>query len=296
MQSTTGNREQARQAGRRAAARAAGAFVCAMAFAIVTTQFVPRARAQQDGVPADVAAIANQPRYTVEMIVFTYRTADSGNEIFVPDKPRLVPDPDDLAEAALEQNTYTDTPGGIAADPGVTDEPGNAAEEDARTAQREVIELQMLDPGQYTMDEVYRTLQRLDAYEPIMRAAWTQTTPPRETSPAVHLRALGEPPPGLDGSVTLYLGRYLHMVVDLALEAGGQQEMTATDRLIYGDDRLGQDTAPDTMLRMPVRYRIVEDRIMRSGETRYFDHPRFGVVARVTKPPEEPAQAGISRN
>jgi len=38
---------------------------------------------------------------------------------------------------------------------------------------------------------------------------------------------------------------------------------------------------------MPVRYRILDDRIFKNGETRYFDHPKFGVVARITRVEEE---------
>jgi hypothetical protein len=111
----------------------------------------------------------------------------------------------------------------------------------------------------------------------------------------VHLRALGEPPQGLDGSVTLYQGRYLHMIVDLALDGESEgQQMTATDRLVaYGDEGSGYDSGAeyDSTLRMPVRYRIVEDRIMKTGETRYFDHPRFGVIARVIRPRNDVADA-----
>ena len=33
----------------------------------------------------------------------------------------------------------------------------------------------------------------------------------------------------------------------------------------------------------PVHYRIQEDRIFKSGETRYFDHPKFGVLAKITR-------------
>jgi hypothetical protein len=37
----------------------------------------------------------------------------------------------------------------------------------------------------------------------------------------------------------------------------------------------------------PVRYRIKENRILRSGELRYFDHPKFGVLAKATRVEEE---------
>jgi hypothetical protein len=89
------------------------------------------------------------------------------------------------------------------------------------------------------------------------------------------------------------------MVVDLALAAdadGERQNMTATDRLIaYGDGRVREEEGNaqlDSILRQPVRFRIFEDRIMKTGDIRYFDHPRFGVVARLTRPDEEPAAAG----
>lgn len=240
------------------------------------------ARAQQS-----IAPLAGEmPRYTVELIVFTY-TADGspGSEIFVPDKPSQVPAPDEYSDANSQPDASGDLRGEMPdrAGPDATD-----GEEELREIQaREQIELYLLEPDDYTMDEIYRHLDRLDAYEPIMRTAWTQTTPAKEVSPAVHLRALGNPPPGLDGSVTLYLGRFLHLAVDLALNANTDRNaMTATDRLIaYGDERVrnGDGDEFDGMLQLPVRYRIVEDRIMKTGDIRYYDHPRFGVVAKVTK-------------
>ena len=271
---------------------------CALWPCVAAAVFVVSgANAQQDIAPG-----ALEPRYTVELIVFTYRTSDSGsNEIFVPDKPKLIPDAEDELPGEADRNVFGDIPEDAppdfpdAGDPSRTDAPSEAVTE------RERIELHLLDPDAYTMDDIYRKLERLDAYQPIMRTAWTQTTPPKEASPAVHLRALGSPPPGLDGSVTLYRGRYLHLVVDLALDAdsSGRQEATATDRLIaYGDGRVRGDdgSALSDVMRQPVRYRIVEDRIMKTGDIRYFDHPRFGVVARVTRPEETPESAGTTGN
>lgn len=251
-----------------------------------------RAAAQQDVVP-----FSDEPRYTVELIVFRYREDGSaGNEIFVPDKPTLVPDAEELDQAAPTQNVFTDTPENPANPPGVEAMPeeelteGELAGEE-QPEKRERIELHLLEEGDPAMDEIFRKLERLDAYEPIMRAAWTQTTPAKGASPAVHLRALGEPPAGLDGSITLYLGRFLHLVVDLALDAneGGARGTSATDRLVaYGDERAVDNYGREEygrLLNQPVRYRILEDRIMKTGEVRYFDHPRFGVVAKITRPP-----------
>jgi hypothetical protein len=253
---------------------------------------VSGANAQEKPAPSRI-----EPPYTVELIVFTYRAADSGgNEIFVPDKPKLVPDAEEELPADVGQDVSSDIPQEALSDVPGTVRPGRTAALNEQGPERERIELHLLEPDAYTMDDIYRTLERLDAYQPILRAGWTQTTPPKEVSPAVHLRALANPPPGLDGSVTLYRGRYLHLVVDLALDAdSGHQSTTATDRLIYGDDRLRGDDGNqemDAILQQPVRYRIFEDRIMKVGDVRYFDHPRFGVIARITRPEENPPTGG----
>ncbi len=43
----------------------------------------------------------------------------------------------------------------------------------------------------------------------------------------------------------------------------------------------------------PVYYRISEDRILRNGEVRYYDHPKFGLLAKVTRvEAEAPANPG----
>jgi hypothetical protein len=255
--------------------------------------FVVGANAQE----SDAQSVL-EPRYTVELIVFAYRTTDSGDEVFVPDKPTLVPDAEEEMPNEDSPKTFGDLPEAIPSDVPDTDDPGAA---DEQVPERERIELHVLEPDAYTMDDVHRQLERLDAYEPVMRTAWTQTTPPRDASPAVHLRALGNPPPGLDGSVTLYRGRYLHLVVDLALDAepSERQAATATDRLVaYGDGRTRSDDDDmlSDVLRPPVRYRIFEDRIMKTGDIRYFDHPRFGVIAKVTRPEEDPASAGTGND
>ena len=103
---------------------------------------------------------------------------------------------------------------------------------------------------------------------------------------------MGRLPKGLDGSLKLYLSRYLHLVLDLQLDAPESAIRNATSN--YGDyrttNKFGELDGP-----RPVRYRIKENRIFRSGELRYFDHPKFGVLAKVTRVVEkaqEPAEPG----
>ena len=46
-------------------------------------------------------------------------------------------------------------------------------------------------------------------------------------------------------------------------------------RLMYDDEYQPEEG--------PVRYRIQENRILKNGDIRYFDHPKFGVIAKVTR-------------
>ena len=115
------------------------------------------------------------------------------------------------------------------------------------------------------------------------------TVPGQETAgqmQATGRLVIGDAPTGLDGELTLYLSRYLHLVVDLALDAEpsaespggnsyGAAETTSQGGYIYSDK---PDLGPQT-----VRYRIFEDRIFKIGDLRYFDHPKFGVLAKVTR-------------
>ena len=100
------------------------------------------------------------------------------------------------------------------------------------------------------------------------------------------LRRFAEPPEGLDGALTLYLSRYLHLVVDLQLEAPRADDPPPEPVPAFGDYPAFQD---DGLFEEPgaAYYRIQENRILRNGELRYYDHPKFGVLALVTRVEEE---------
>ncbi len=180
-------------------------------------------------------------RYTVEVIIFRYRQdVGVGNERFLPDEPEPMSLDGDIA---------------------VVDRP--APRPDLRRGPLPDTEFARLARADYGMRDVFNRLSRLDVYEPVMHFGWTQATWPQDETVEIPLHRFGRPPPELDGSLTLYLNRFLHLVVDLRLEA------------------------PERALTRPVYYRIQEDRILRSGEIRYYDHPKFGVLATVTRVEDE---------
>lgn len=206
-------------------------------------------------------------RYTVEIVIFAYvEDVATGTEVFPADEPAV--DEQSLIEA--EQSPIDD-------------------ELEISDVEQRDLDIVMLTEDEYTMSDVLRQFELLDVYETIMHFGWTQSTFPKDETQPIELRMFGEPPTGLDGSLTLYLSRYLHLVVDLALDAPEDFSISvAADepRLAFGDSRIRYDLGFG-QLAMPVRYRIQENRIIKNGDVRYFDHPKFGVVAKINRVEEE---------
>ena len=236
-------------------------------------------------------------RYAVELIVFAYaEDVSPGTEIFPPDEPPVI------EESLLP----VDPDGIIVFDETVAEPQAAATEPDVPEVEEEVAkapwaETVLMLEDEFSMQAVIERLELLDAYEPMLHVGWTQVALPEDESQPIELLYFGDPPAGLDGSFTLYLGRYLHLVVDLALDANAStgdesqefEEPISEEpdfdepAIIYGDARQQfDDELPAIEGR--VRYRIQEDRIMRNGDTRYFDHPKFGVIAKVSRVEERP--------
>jgi hypothetical protein len=235
----------------------------------------------QDELPEELLEEEDIRRYTVEVIIFSYEEDVAvGSEVFPPDEP-----PEELPEELLEE-LAGDAP---LDEPAAIEEPvleETAEEEDESLELRFVL----LPEEEFTLGDVAEQFELLDVYETIMHFGWTQATYPEEETLPIELRVFGDPPPGLDGNLTLYLSRFLHLVVDLELEAPGQSpeyfgdepdryEAPGRSPGFFGDKPDAYE--PRTF------YRIQEDRIFKSGDIRYFDHPRFGVVAKITRVEEE---------
>jgi hypothetical protein len=217
-------------------------------------------------------------RYTVELIIFSYaQNVSAGTEIFVADEPPPI-DPL-LEEAMLDEAPSDEVPEPI--EPEVNDLLDEDPIED---------EFVMLLEEDFTLLEVIDHLDRLEAYTPLMHFGWTQATYPEEETHARALSTFMDPPTGLEGELTLYLSRYLHLAVNLQLDA--PLDSNAEIRRSANSFGQGFDSfADETVVSYPVRYRIEEDRIFRNGDLRYYDHPKFGVLAKITRvEKEEPTE------
>ena len=233
--------------------------------------FSPMAAAQDTG----VEEAPEIRRYTVEVIIFSYaENVSVGTELFEPDEP-----PEKFVPSAMEGEFVFEEQLSEAA-------PAEADIEPEEQPQDPEFILHIEDD--FTMADIASRLEQLDVYEPIMHFAWTQATYPQEETIAIELPALGEPPEGLTGSFTLYLSRYLHLVVDLTLndpESPLDPVAIEEPAFSYGDDRIGFGYEDREM--QPIRFRIQENRIFKNGDLRYFDHPKFGVLAKITRVEEE---------
>lgn len=227
-------------------------------------------------------------RYTVEMIIFSYaQSVSSGSEIFPPDLPPDVEIVDDFPFNDLGDMTALESIPEIVLAPEVSED--------------KKYELSMLAAEDFGLLDVYEHLERLDAYEPLMHFGWTQPMYPDEEVEARPLSSFATPPNGLEGELTLYLSRYLHLAIKLQLDESFADEPVedepepTTIRSSFDDGYYDysyhDDFSEDSPSSYPVRYRIDEDRIFRSGELRYFDHPKFGVLAKITRVEEEEPDA-----
>ncbi len=111
-----------------------------------------------------------------------------------------------------------------------------------------------LTRGQFALEGIWLSMRRSAEYRPLAHFAWAM--PAQWTGQAIPLRldTLAASPLPFSGLASLEEERFVHLTLDLRMPAvdGGDGE-----------------------------YRIQERRRLLLGEIHYFDHPRFGAIARL---------------
>ncbi|GAA0784821.1 peptidoglycan binding protein CsiV [Marinobacterium sediminicola] len=87
----------------------------------------------------------------------------------------------------------------------------------------------------------------------------------------------------LDGNIRVYKNRFLHAQPTLELTASPMlnQEQPDVSGSNVGDSGIKTLTPVGEPLDLTQRWRMEQSRRMRSNETHYIDHPRFGVLLRI---------------
>jgi hypothetical protein len=119
----------------------------------------------------------------------------------------------------------------------------------------------------YTLKDVSYTLESSRGYSVLFHRAWRQLAYDRNEAVAYPVHSIIENGRNsVEGTVKLMLERYLHLDMDLLLMSSN-----GNPNVLYSD-------APGNV---PV-FELREKRRIKSTELHYFDHPRFGAIARVT--------------
>jgi len=119
----------------------------------------------------------------------------------------------------------------------------------------------------YTLNNIRDGLAASPGYRVLFHRAWRQLAYDRAHAVDYPVHTIADQNRySVDGTVTLVRERFLHLDIDLSLLAASG-----------GNPVQYSDAAGNVSL-----YRLVEQRRIRSSELHYFDHPRFGVIARVT--------------
>ncbi len=280
--------------------RLLAALACTVLSFPVAAQEVPDSDASPNILLLPVEEVEDIRRYSVEVIVFEYTNGISaGNEIFDVQPPSeglefgafsAIPgatiDDDDIIEYG--DFTMVDAAKSNSSELTMFGDPFDSLDENIALETVPAladVEFRVLTPEELTLGEVHEKLLLLEAYKPVLWGGWVQAIYEYETTPPVRLRVLGTPPLHIDGTLSLYLRNYLHLVVDITKEF-----QVETVRPVYGQEKNARSASgrgsrneyvvydTETLL-----FRISEDRIFRSGHLRYYDHPRFGVLATVNR-------------
>jgi hypothetical protein len=223
------------------------------------------------------------PLYRIELIVFANRDLDGGEELFeqAREPARSSPTlPQRRERPAFDDTDLESLPDGAtgpAANP--NDAPTTSGASEPTQAERDALSLarfgfRLLRPDELELGSTLRTLERLQAYTPLLHGGWEQEARPEREAQPFDLAYLGRFNPR--GTVRLHLSRFPHVNLDLSYQP---------DVAVGPSGSFGLSEIP-----LAPRYRLVEERrIPRNGELHYIDHPAFGVIV-IIRPVERAAQ------
>ncbi len=235
------------------------------------------------------------PRYQVELIVFRQLDPAPGNEQFAPPYDRFataslaeldallagIGDPDDFA--LIDPAAIADPLAGLpdddedeawfgdgdlaSATPAEPAPPFEHAEQPEPRRAPQIIE----DEEQWQLADLIERIIDSRDFQLLTYQVWQQDGVPFDETEAFELPTLNNDQGLLEGTATLSLSRFLHLLLEIDWLPREQDEAFP---LYPGFARLTAKPTP---------YSIKESRLMQRGDIHYFDHPMFGVVALITR-------------
>jgi hypothetical protein len=131
-----------------------------------------------------------------------------------------------------------------------------AEERRGRAASERSVAVEPAATGTPRLAAMAEQLARDPHYRVLAHERWLQPSEPRSVAAPRRIHGTGHESE-VDGSVRFYATRFLHLDANLTLRADGRS------------------------------YQLAELRRLRLNDLHYFDHPRFGMLARVSQPDKE---------
>ena len=132
----------------------------------------------------------------------------------------------------------------------------------------------MISQDDLELKKEFEYLYNSNSYEPLLHFSWNESIYPNEKKNVRPLCSFVALPTNVKGNLTLYLSRYLHLDINIQIN-----EPSEKISLKNFSDNL-EELKPITHY---IKYQINEDRIFRNEELHYFDHPKIGVLAKVSR-------------
>ena len=274
---------------------------------------------------AAVEAAASDRWFRVELLVFSQQSSQANESwnptplLAYPQRARFLIEPDRVSDNQAKQkkqgvlDPYGRQIFALApARPGVPDEPNEASVANAPSLP---TPFRVLPASQREFRGKAAYMQRTGRYTTLFHQAWLQPVADSARAVPLILDRSGDTGewPGLQGSVNLYLSRYLHLETNMWLNTTGDylpgewqmpapplgpqsviieqppapqttppvtEQLPGTDSGQPGDAAIELDSGPV----YPYRHAVLlqQKRRMRSNEVHYIDHPLIGLVVKLT--------------
>jgi hypothetical protein len=119
----------------------------------------------------------------------------------------------------------------------------------------------------YTLNDISRSLERSGRYRVLFHRAWRQLAFDKAHAVAYPVHSIAENRrDSIEGIIKLIRERFLHLDVNLHLMSAA-----AGTEVMFSDSPSSKPA-----------FELIETRRINSNVLHYFDHPRFGLIARVT--------------
>ena len=218
-------------------------------------------RAQNNNSPSD------SPSQQIEIIIFEYLDHNSsGNEVFnkIEENYQLekeIPNNQNQEDTSIEVGL-------------LTSEFKEVSISLVPTARQ--IALKISQRKSLNMSAIYNRLNRLRVYEPVIWGGWEQRLTNEQNAFPVNLRSIKNTLGKFDGNIKFY-------------ESSGGRLRLSVDIEMYEKIEISANESDGELYEQLINtYKISNDKEMRYDELRYFDHPKFGLIAKIQK--QEPSE------